>query len=37
MVRMVLVPALMQVFGPRNWWMVSWLDRAVPRFASEMR
>jgi putative drug exporter of the RND superfamily len=34
-VRMVLVPALMQLFGRANWWMPSWLDRAVPRLAPE--
>jgi RND superfamily putative drug exporter len=34
-VRMVLVPALMQLFGRANWWMPQWLDRAVPRLAPE--
>jgi RND superfamily putative drug exporter len=34
-VRMVLVPALMQLFGRANWWMPSWMDRAVPRLAPE--
>jgi RND superfamily putative drug exporter len=34
-VRMVLVPALMQLFGRANWWMPRWLDRAVPRLAPE--
>jgi len=36
-VRMVLVPALMQLLGRANWWMPSWLDRAVPRLAPEAR
>jgi putative drug exporter of the RND superfamily len=31
-VRMVLVPALMQIFGRANWWIPSWLDRRLPRF-----
>ena len=29
-VRMVLVPALMQLFGRANWWIPGWLDRALP-------
>jgi putative drug exporter of the RND superfamily len=31
-VRMVLVPALMQLFGRANWWIPYWLDRRLPRF-----
>ena len=34
-VRMVLVPALMQLLGERNWWLPRWLDRAVPRLELE--
>jgi len=30
LVRMVLVPAVMQLLGKRNWWLPSWLDRALP-------
>ena len=30
-VRMVLVPALMQLFGRANWWIPAWLDRRLPR------
>jgi RND superfamily putative drug exporter len=30
-VRMVLAPALMQLMGGANWWIPSWLDRALPR------
>jgi RND superfamily putative drug exporter len=30
-VRMVLVPALMQLFGRANWWTPRWLDRLLPR------
>jgi putative drug exporter of the RND superfamily len=31
-VRMVLVPALMQLFGSANWWIPRWLDHRLPRF-----
>ena len=30
-VRMVLVPALMQLLGKANWWIPAWLDRLLPR------
>ncbi len=30
-VRLVLVPAVMQLLGERNWWMPRWLDRIIPR------
>jgi RND superfamily putative drug exporter len=30
-VRTVLVPALMHVFGKANWWLPGWLDRVVPQ------
>jgi putative drug exporter of the RND superfamily len=30
-VRMVFVPALMQLFGRANWWIPRWLDRPLPR------
>ena len=29
-VRTVLVPSLMHVFGRGNWWLPSWLDRVLP-------
>ena len=29
-VRMLLVPATMQLLGRRNWWLPRWLDRALP-------
>ena len=29
-VRTVLVPSLMHVLGPRNWWLPRWLDRRLP-------
>jgi RND superfamily putative drug exporter len=30
-VRTVLVPALMHLFGKANWWLPGWLDRIVPQ------
>ena len=30
LVRMVVVPATMQLLGARNWWFPNWLDRIVP-------
>jgi RND superfamily putative drug exporter len=33
--RTVLVPALMHVFGPANWWLPGWLDRRLPHLAVE--
>jgi RND superfamily putative drug exporter len=32
-VRMVLVPGLMQLLGRANWWIPAWLDRALPKLA----
>jgi RND superfamily putative drug exporter len=34
-VRMVLVPAVMQLLGARNWWIPDWLERALPRLDVE--
>ncbi|MFS0705664.1 MMPL family transporter [Cellulomonas sp. 179-A 9B4 NHS] len=34
-VRMTLVPAVMQLLGDRAWWMPRWLDRALPSFDVE--
>jgi uncharacterized membrane protein YdfJ with MMPL/SSD domain len=34
-VRMVLVPAVMQLLGPANWWLPSWPGRATPRLVRE--
>jgi putative drug exporter of the RND superfamily len=31
LVRMVLVPAVMQLLGERNWWIPDWLERILPR------
>ena len=35
LVRMVLVPATMELLGDRNWWFPKWLDRIVPRVSIE--
>ena len=34
-VRMVLVPAVMQLLGSRNWWIPDWLERILPRLEIE--
>jgi putative drug exporter of the RND superfamily len=34
-IRSVLVPAIMQLFGERAWWLPSWLDRILPRLHVE--
>jgi RND superfamily putative drug exporter len=31
LIRMVLVPATMELLGDRNWWLPGWLDRVLPR------
>jgi RND superfamily putative drug exporter len=36
LVRMVLVPATMTMLGRWNWWMPSWLDRALPTVRAEV-
>ena len=36
LVRMVLVPSVMELLGPANWWMPAWLDRIVPRLGVEV-
>ena len=35
LVRMVLVPAVMQLLGDRNWWIPSWLERILPQLEVE--
>ena len=35
LVRMVLVPSLMQVMGRANWWLPAWLEKIVPHFMTE--
>jgi RND superfamily putative drug exporter len=34
-IRMLLVPATMELLGARNWWMPRWLDRLLPRLGAE--
>ena len=34
-VRMVLVPATMELLGDRNWWLPGWLDRLLPNLRIE--
>jgi putative drug exporter of the RND superfamily len=34
-VRMILVPATMELLGKVNWWLPSWLDRLLPRLDVE--
>jgi RND superfamily putative drug exporter len=36
-VRMVLVPAVMQLLGKWNWWIPNWLERVLPRLDVEKR
>ena len=35
LVRMVLVPAVMQLLDNRNWWIPDWLERILPRIEVE--
>jgi RND superfamily putative drug exporter len=35
LIRMLLVPATMQLLGARNWWLPRWLDRLLPRLSAE--
>jgi RND superfamily putative drug exporter len=35
LVRMVLVPATMSLLGKANWWLPTWLDRALPHLTVE--
>jgi RND superfamily putative drug exporter len=34
-VRMLLVPATMELLGDKNWWMPTWLDRIIPKLNVE--
>jgi RND superfamily putative drug exporter len=36
-VRMILVPATMELLGDRNWWVPRWLDRILPHIEVEGR
>lgn len=35
LVRMILVPATMQLLGARNWWLPDWLDKILPNLNVE--
>jgi putative drug exporter of the RND superfamily len=35
LIRMLLVPATMELLGARNWWLPRWLGRLVPRLSAE--
>jgi putative drug exporter of the RND superfamily len=35
LVRMLLVPATMELLGAKNWWLPSWLDRLLPKLSVE--
>ncbi|CAB4595812.1 MAG: MMPL family transporter [Actinobacteria bacterium] len=35
LVRMVVVPATMELLGDRNWWIPAWLDRILPHLEIE--
>ena len=35
LVRMVLVPAVMQLLGKWNWWIPNWLEKVLPRLDVE--
>jgi hypothetical protein len=37
LVRLILVPAAMQLMGRWNWWIPGWLDRALPDLSFEGR
>ncbi len=34
-VRMILVPATMELLGNKNWWLPNWIDRLLPRINVE--
>jgi putative drug exporter of the RND superfamily len=34
-VRMVLVPSLMELLGEANWWLPNWLNRLLPEIKVE--
>lgn len=37
LVRMILVPAVLQILGDRNWWIPGWLDRILPHWELEAK
>ncbi len=36
LVRMVLVPSIMEILGPVNWWMPRFLQRSIPTIGVEV-
>ena len=34
-IRLVLVPSLMTLFGTANWWLPGWLERILPKVSIE--
>jgi putative drug exporter of the RND superfamily len=36
LVRMVLVPSIMELLGPVNWWLPRWMDRSMPTIGVEV-
>ncbi len=36
LVRMVLVPSIMEILGPVNWWLPRWMDRSMPKLGVEV-
>ena len=34
-VRLILIPSLMTIFGPANWWLPGWLSRLLPHISVE--
>ena len=36
LVRMVLVPSIMELLGPVNWWLPRWMDRFMPHIGVEV-
>ena len=34
-IRLLLVPATMYLFGDKNWWLPGWLDRLLPHVGEE--
>ena len=34
-VRCVLLPAVLEILGPRTWWLPTWIDRRLPRIRIE--
>jgi putative drug exporter of the RND superfamily len=35
LIRLILVPATMELLGKANWWLPAWLDKALPKVGFE--